>query len=187
VNTNNTPDQNSAARSVVENAREIEITKRIVRFGSSVYQFKNVTGFKVDKVPKWKFPLQVVLTLTAFGVFSIFIANAITTNEDSSNLDSFVGFLAVLGSCLIIIDFFIVIVWLCQRPPRAFILYLNSGHERMFLSHDKIFLMKIVNALYDFMKSDDHSSLSIDMSDRSIKVDGNFYGEANTGNKNMMF
>ena len=35
-----------------ETAKNIEITKNTVKFGSSVYQFRNVTGFRVGEIPK---------------------------------------------------------------------------------------------------------------------------------------
>jgi hypothetical protein len=193
VTTNNIPSQ-ASARSAVENAREIKITKRTIRFGSSVYQFKNITGFKVGKVPGWKFPRQTVWTLMWIGGLAIGIAIAIAAfaNKGSFNFYSsnlYVTLLAevtfVLGICLILIDLVILIAWLCQKRPLAFILYLNSGHEWMFMSYDRNFLMKIVATLYDFMESDD-SSLFIDMSNRSVTVGRDFHGKAVTGDKNTM-
>lgn len=53
-----------------EITRDVDIAKNTVEFGSSVYQFKDVTGFRVGGITKNKFPLQAVLILTVGGILT---------------------------------------------------------------------------------------------------------------------
>ena len=61
----------SDSKRTFETAKAIEITKNTVKFGSSIYQFRNVTGFRVGEIPKKKFPFQSVIVLTIGGFLTL--------------------------------------------------------------------------------------------------------------------
>jgi hypothetical protein len=153
-----------------EASENIEITKKIVKFGSSVYQFKNVTGFKVGRRPKSKIPFFVAFVLALLGIVAYLIGNALS-------YDSWLQF----GQCSIALAALIAYVSLVETPSYGLSLSLNSGEEKFFVSTDKEFLMKVVNTLYDFMTTERDSVVNIDMSNRSVRIRGNSTGPINLG------
>lgn len=183
---------------VFESSKEIHITKNIVKFGSSIYQLKNITGFKYGRVRRWKFPSWIVSRLLYFGVFGLVLGLSLIglleqyeglLNNSSEDFDFMIdtgALLTLTGGCMVILAIFIVLVYLFQFRPLALILYANSGHERIFVSHNRPFLMNVIKVIYDFMDNDTEKALHIDMSNRSIKVDGSFYGQAVVGDRNVV-
>jgi hypothetical protein len=158
-----------------ESAKNIEITKNTLKFGSSVYQFKNVTGFRVGEIPKEKFPILPVLVLTSVGTLTIAL-----------------GF----GLVLIIIAIIMSVVYFTQTQYYGLSIYLNSGRELFFKSENRNFLLKIVSDMYEFMESQADGSVLIDMSsstthldnsNRSINVKGDLHGKASTGDQSSIF
>lgn len=166
-----------------ETAKEIEINRSIVKFGTSVYQFKNVTGFEVGIIPKRKFPALLFGMLTMFGILVITIANVLSSIfQESQPFQPLIiaGFLALLMAI------FILIGHVNQPIIYGLTIHLNSGQNSVFVSRDKSFLMKLVDSLYSFMKEEEEKSLVIDMSNRSITVGGSIHGSATAGDKNWM-
>ncbi|MCV6613329.1 MAG: DUF6232 family protein, partial [Amphritea sp.] len=131
---------------VFEDANQIEINKNILKFGSSVYQFKNVTGFHVGEFDKEPFPRQLFILLLILGFATlVFIVGII-----------FLGLAA----------------WIFYRHRKqesvyGLAIYLNSGKQRIFRSTDKDFLYRIVNAMYRLMSEDSAMNVLVDMSNRS--------------------
>jgi hypothetical protein len=152
-----------------EEAREIEITRNTIKFGTSLYQFKNLTGLKVGKIDKKMFPFQIVLP---FGIGGLFIYN----------LNNLFGIIFILVAIIWTVKHFM------QIQQYGLILYLNSGQQRIFISDDRKFLMNIVSEIYKLMKSGGDGSISIDMSNRSINVGegGLFSGIGITGDGNQV-
>lgn len=151
---------------VFETANNIEITKNTVKFGLSVYQFRNVTGFRAGEIPKDKFPLMTVLVLGIGGILTIVLV---------------VGWFLLMAAAFLVMKYFI------QTQYYGLSLFLNSGQERFFVSSDKNFLFKIVDALYDFMENQQEGTINIDMSNRSVTVGGNLHGKATTGDSNTTY
>ncbi|MDF5722138.1 MAG: DUF6232 family protein [Rhizonema sp. PD37] len=149
-----------------ETADYIQITRNSIKFGSSVYQFRNVTGFRVGEIPKYKFPLQAVLILTIGGFFT---------------LAFFVGWFLLLFAAFLVIRYFM------QTQYYGLSLFLNSGQEKFFVSSDRNFLIKIVSVLYEFMENQREGSVYIDMTNKSVTVGGNLHGNATTGDDNTIY
>ena len=171
-----------------ERAKEIEINKSIIKFGTSVYQFKNVTGFEVGVIPQNKFPVLLFSVLTIFGSLILTISYGISSILPGRTLDSSGAFaiLSMLGVLALVIAASMILGYASQSTKYGLTLYLNSGQKNVFVSQDKNFLMDIVDSLYSFMKEEQAKSLLIDMSNRSITVGGSIHGSAITGNKNLM-
>jgi len=131
-----------------EIAKEIEINKSIVKFGRSVYQFKNVTGFEAGIIPKNKFPVLLFSMLTIFGLLVIAIANILSSIFQEFQPLIILGFLALLAAI------FIFIAHVNQSTKYGLTIYLNSGQKSVFVSPHKNFLMDIVNSLYSFMQEE---------------------------------
>jgi hypothetical protein len=151
---------------IFETANNIEITKNTVKFGLSVYQFKNVTGFKAGNIPKDKFPTMAVLILTIGGFLTVAL---------------------VIGWFLLLAAVFLIAKYFMQTQYYGLSLFLNSGQERFFVSSDKDFLFKIVDALYNFMENQQEGTINIDMSNRSVTVGGNLHGKTTTGDSNTTY
>jgi hypothetical protein len=159
-----------------EASENIEITKNTVKFGSSIYQFKNVTGFKVGEQPKSKIPFFVAFLLAFLGSIFYLIGNTIGNS-----------LWLQFGQVSLALSALICYVNITQIPSYGLNLSLNSGEERFFVSKDKEFLMKIVNTLYDFMKTERDGVVNIDMSNRSVRINGNSSGAINLGDKSNVY
>lgn len=156
-----------------ETAKEIEINRSIVKFGTSVYQFKNVTGFEVGMIPRGKFPFQRFVILIILGLASFATPSGASVG---------VILLCIAGGLFI----FLYIFYLGVSTRYGLTIYLNSGQKSIFVSRDKDFLMAIVENLYMFMQKEQAKSLLIDMSNRSITVGGSIGGSATAGDRNWM-
>jgi hypothetical protein len=145
-----------------ETDKFIKITKNTVQFGSSIYQFKNVTGFKVGHLPKKKFPLFLVLFLGVGGL----------------GLISYVG---SWGLVFLLAAVAVAVFHLSKVQYYGLSLFLNSGQESFFVSSDKNFLHKVVLTLYEFMEEDRDGVVNIDMSNRSVTIGGDNHSPMNLG------
>jgi hypothetical protein len=167
-------DSKSPARSF-DAARNIEITKKTVKFGSSVYQLKNVTGFTVKKIPRKGFPLIGTLVL-------ILGTGAITRSSLYYFGPVYAGLLVLTLSMALMIAFALI----RQRVRHGLSLSLNSGEEIFFVSNDENFLMTIVNRLYDFMEKEQDGVVNINMNNRSVTITGNSHGTINLGDRSQV-
>ncbi len=147
---------------VFESAKLITISKNSVKFGSSVYQFKNITGFKVGEIPKTRLSWSTVIGLIIVGLVII-------------------NFNKLVGIGLLALAIFLLYKHFTQIQYYGLIIYFNSGQSHIFTSKDKSFLMDIVNPLYDLMETSQEGTIHIDMSNRSVNVEGDLQGNAVAG------
>ena len=141
--------------SIIDRPESIIITNKVVKFGASVYQFHNVTGFGLTQVKNSNiFPIQVILILFGIGYILVISGKAEW------------GILAVLASLAG------VILNLNQPKRHGLELYVNSGDNTIFITTDKQGIKDIVLTLYEFMESGKENSyvVNIDQSRASIGV-----------------
>lgn len=156
-----------------ETAKVIDITRNTIKFGDSVYQFRNLTGFTVGTIPKDKFPFQSILFLLIGGVLTVAF---------------------VVGWFLLLFAAFLVFKHFTQVQNYGLSLFFNSGEEKFFVSSNRSFLMDIVSGIYKFMEDDRYESLRINIAeayinpqiDKSVNVGGDLHGIANTGDSNTL-
>lgn len=152
----------------------IEITKNTVKFGSDVYQFRNVTGFGVCPVPTAKVPSSWIWFSFIFGLWGVM--------NSSLNSDHKTGAMLLLAFGILSLAF--NKLW----PPKYGLkLYLNSGSPLpIFITKDIKGLKGVVSVLYDFMESHEEGRYVVYSNDNSIKIEGsvggNFIGGDATGN-----
>ena len=156
-----------------EDADAIEITRNTIKFGSSLYQFRNLTGLTIGKIPKKNFPIVPTLIFGVAGILFLFFDQR------------------WIGLISLAVVLFFVVRYLNEKKLYGLILYLNSGQERIFLSNDHKFLMKIVNGLYDFMSKQMEGSFTANFVDNSthykpIIVGRDLHGKAVTGDENIV-
>jgi hypothetical protein len=125
---------------VIDRPEAIVVTKKVVKFGSCVYQFRNVTGFGVAnvKTPYKVHPL-VILILLFLGT--------ILLSQSDPKVQGF-GILVLLLACAGIIDDLL-------QPKRIGLeLYVNSGDNVIFVTADKSGVRDVISQLCEFMESD---------------------------------
>lgn len=139
----------------------IEITHRTVRFGSDVYQFRNVTGFGLAPVKNENlFPIQFILGVFVIGLFCANIPD-----------------LRMWGIILVLVAIGGFYANTSQPKKYGLKLYLNSGSPSpVFITSDMPGLEKVVSVLYKFMESNEEGTYIIHAQDRSIRIEGNFEG-----------
>jgi hypothetical protein len=139
----------------------IEITNRTVRFGSDVYQFRNVTGFGLAPVKNENlFPIQFILGVFVIGLFCANIPD-----------------LRMWGIILVLVAIGGFYANTLQPKKYGLKLYLNSGSPSpVFITSDMSGLENVVSVLYKFMESNEEGTYIIHAQDRSIRIEGNFEG-----------
>jgi hypothetical protein len=146
----------------IEKATLIEITKKTVRFGNYVYQFRNVAGFGVAEIRK-NIPIGTVLVLFALGLILANIPN-----------------LRMWGILMVLVALGILITEVLTPKRYGFKLSINSGENKIFITSDIEGIKKIVLTLYEFMENNEEGTyvVNIDQSQASIGVGyaENFYG-----------
>jgi Family of unknown function (DUF6232) len=140
------------SKKVIENPKLIEFSTKTVRFGNSIYQLRNVTGFEVGEIPKQKLQIMLVIGLIIGGCLLLAIG---------------------VGLILLGIAAWMIFSHLTQAQKYGFILELNSGGNTSFINSDKIFLGNIVSNLYQLMEGD-IDGFVVNWQDRTV----NIYGDA---------
>ncbi|WP_293127155.1 hypothetical protein [Microcoleus sp. bin38.metabat.b11b12b14.051] len=164
---NNTSQQNTE---IPIRKATIEITKNTVKFGSDVYQFRNVTGFGVCPVRTFKVPLLLIGLFFIVGLFLF-----IFYNDDHGQKSA--------GFAMIFIAFLAFIYNMFWPLTYGLKLYLNSGSPLpIFITSDMRGLKKVVAVLYDFMESNEEGRYVVYSNDNSIKIEGGIGGSFTGGN-----
>ncbi len=143
---------------VIDRPEPIVITKKVVKFGSYVYQFRNVTGFGVAnvKTPYKVHPLVILILL--------FLGGILLSQSDKTSQGF--GILILLLACAGILDDLL-------RPKRIGLeLYVNSGNNVIFVTTDKSGIREVISQLCEFMESDieDIKVININQSQATIGV-----------------
>ncbi len=139
----------------------VEITNRTVRFGSDVYQFRNVTGFGLAPVKNENlFPIQFILGVFVIGLFCANIPD-----------------LRMWGIILVLVAIGGFYANTSQPKKYGLKLYLNSGSPSpVFITSDIQGLNDVVSILYKFMESNEEGTYIIHAQDRSIRIEGSVGG-----------
>lgn len=143
-----------ASNKSFEDAKQIEITQNVIKFGSTVYQFRNITGFRVGKLEK---PAQFLV----FGIILCLIGLLVL---------QFSGFFGII---IIGFGIFLIFQYVNQKNDYILSIFLNSGRESVFISKDRDFLMEIVSLVYKIMLEGSEAKYVVSIQDRSIRVAGN--------------
>lgn len=122
---------NSDQERTIENVEKLTISKRTVRYGSSVYQVRNITGFKAGMIPKEKFPFQTVAVLTAAGLI--------------------IASFNKIGLLLLVLAGFLIFKHFSQIQYYGLRMFLNSGKEIFFSSKNQSFIKNLVTEICDLM------------------------------------
>lgn len=143
---------------IIDRPEAIVVTKKVVKFGSGIYQFRNVTGFGLAnvKTPYKVHPLVVLILL---------ILGAILINQSDKTAQGLGILILMLGGAGVIDNL--------MQPKRIGLeLYVNSGDNVIFVTSDKSGIREVISQLCEFMESDieDIKVINIDQRQATIGV-----------------
>lgn len=137
----------------LEQNKVIIVTKRTVRFASTVYQTHNITGFSEGEVDIGSIPWIVVILALIVGLI---------INNFNGLVGGMLTLAAIFGA-----------VWNFIKPKHyGLLLTLNSGDKKLFTTTDKTGLKQVISVVYDFIESEKDAAYQISINNSQVK--GNF-------------
>jgi hypothetical protein len=133
--------------------QSITLTKRTVRFSKNVYQTHNIAGFGEGKVDIGTIPWIIIIIVLLVSLILAAFNNG-------------VGLLLILagiggGVCNFI------------KPKHyGFLLTLNSGDKKLFVTTDQEGLKRVIEVIYDIIETEEEATYQISF--KNSKVNGNF-------------
>jgi hypothetical protein len=137
----------------LESNKVITITKRTVRFSKNVYQTHNIAAFGEGYVDIGTIPWWIIIVVAILGLIMTSFAGG-------------VGWFLVLAAMA-------GAVWNFIKPKHyGFLVTLNSGDKKLFITTDKEGLQKVVSVIYDLIEAEKEATYQISVNHSQIK--GNF-------------
>lgn len=137
----------------LEHNKVITLSKRTVRFSKDVYQTHNIAGFADGEVDIGTIHWIIVIVVLIAGL----LVNA---------FNSGVGWLLILAGigC---------VVWNFAKPKHyGFLMTLNSGDRKLFVTRDREGLKRVIEEIYDIIETEKEVTYRITVKDSNIN--GNF-------------
>ncbi|WP_341732934.1 30S ribosomal protein S8 [Microcoleus sp. EPA2] len=139
-----------SSRTIYSKLTTIYITKKIVKFGDVVYQFCNVSGFKITGV-------DIINPLVTTGIFVLFFIGLVLAFTDIKGL----GFLLMVTALYAMPN-----IWLKKYGLEV---SMNSGEKAVFTTNDIKGLKAVIAELSKFIESENETeNCVIDINDRNI-------------------
>ncbi len=139
----------------------IRITKKTVKFGDEVYQFRNITGFGISVETHSN--NRTVPGLFLLALFVLGFAVAIFFNY------------AFWGLLILAVAIWAILSTNTTTKEYKLALYFNSGETRKFATEDVKFLKDVVEKLYHFMDSDEDGAYIVNLTDHSVNYDNSVH------------
>jgi hypothetical protein len=137
----------------LEKNTKIFVTKKTVRFGKNVYQTHNIAGFSEGEVDIGQIPWVLVLLLLLFSLI---------VNSFNGGIGALLLLAGLAGG-----------IWNLVKPKHyGFLLTLNSGDKKLFVTPDKDGLKKVIIDIYDFIEKEKDATYEISIINSTIT--GNF-------------
>ncbi|MDB9526541.1 DUF6232 family protein [Oscillatoria sp. CS-180] len=137
----------------LEKNKVITVTKRTVRFSRNVYQTHNIAGFGEGEVDIGTISWGLIIVAFIFGLIL-----------NSFNIE--VGWLLVLAGIA-------GGVWNFFKPKHyGFLLTLNSGDKKLFVTTDQAGLKQVISVVYEFIETEKDATYQISINNSQVK--GNF-------------
>jgi len=143
-----------------KNTKAIRVTKRTIRFSTSVYQTKNIAGFSEGDMDIGGVPWGLIILVFIIGL---------TVNSFNGFAGGFLILAAIGGA-----------IWNFAKPKYyGLLLTLNSGDKTLFVAPDKPGLKKVISDIYDFIETE--KEVTYEISIVNSQVLGNFIQGSNIG------
>lgn len=149
---------NQQKNEIIETSAYIEVTNQTLKFGATVYQFRNITGFSLADVGKKRIIPLAVIFLGFLWAFFLF------TTSSNENINSF------WGSVVICLSISGIMINENQPERYGFLLELNSGSSRIFITNDVEGVKTIVYELYELMEKETDSIYKINIDQRHASI-----------------
>ncbi len=131
----------------------ITITNRTVRSGLEVYQTHNITGFGEGEVEIGSIPWFALIVLIIVGLIM---------SPFNSSVGTLMIMAAIAGG-----------IWNFVKPKHyGFLMTLNSGDRKLFITTDKSGLRQVVSTIYEIIETNQEATYQISVSNSNIQ--GNF-------------
>lgn len=137
---------------IIDRPEPILITKKTVKFGADLYQFKNITGFGLAEVKNNNiFPTPLILGTFILGITMTFVYQ-------------------ILGILIIVAAIGGFLANISQPRRYGLKLYTNSGNNTIFVTTDIQGVKRVVSLLYEFMESETEGSYVINIDQRNASI-----------------
>ncbi|MEM1392111.1 MAG: DUF6232 family protein [Cyanobacteria bacterium P01_H01_bin.150] len=144
---------------VLERNKVITVTTRTVRYGAEVYQTHNIAGFGEGEVAIGGIPWIVLILMFLASLFCFMVASI------EPQLGSF-RFLLLIASLA-------GVIYNTQKPKHyGFLITLNSGDKKLFITTDKSGLKQITSTIYDILEKDKEATYQVVV--KNSQITGNF-------------
>lgn len=145
----------------LERNKVITITNRTVRYGAEVYQTHNITGFGEEEVKIPEVPW--------IGVIFMFLLSPVLVLLGAFFRNPLLG---LLGICLVLASFVCAISNISGPKHYGFLITLNSGDKRFFITTDKSGLKQVTSTIYDILEKDKEATYQVVV--KNSQITGNF-------------
>lgn len=152
----------------------LQLSSRTLRFGSQIYQLKNITNVAMIKIRPWYF-----VSIKGFIISGILFFVLAPIETDFARIVLFISIIIFIGG---------ICERLIKKPYYALHLETSAGSQRLISSSDKNFIEQIVSKIYSFMDDDSLDAKYVfNLEDRSIQVEGNIsHAKLASGDHNIL-
>jgi hypothetical protein len=131
----------------------ITISKKTVRFSKNVYQTHNIAAFGEGYVDIGTIPWGIIIVVAILGLIMASFARG----------EGWLLVLAAIGGA----------TWNFVKPKHyGFLITLNSGDKKLFITTDKEGIQKVISVIYDLIEAKKEATYEISINHSQIK--GNF-------------
>ena len=150
----------------LERNKVITLTKRTVRFSRNVYQTHNIAEFGEGEVDIGTIPWLIIIP-------ALFLALILITTDEYSN--GVTTELTEVGLLLILTGIGGT-AWNIFKPKHyGFLLTLNSGDKKLFITSDKAGLKEVIEEIYKLIEEEKEVTYQISV--KNSKINGNLIQE----------
>lgn len=164
---------------VYQREKELKVTRNSVSFEDNVYQLCNITGFSAGQVqrnpiiPCWWIVIGFIIGSILIYINIPLIYFRIYVPYGTQHVGIGIFILSIAG---MIVDF-------NQSTRYGLILTLNSGDKHLFITTDWENLSRVITLLHRFIESKQEGVYLVNVTDNSIKIEGNMTGVVTAGTK----
>lgn len=155
-----------------EQPQYLQLSNRTLRFGSRIYQLRNITNVSTIKIR----PTYIV-SLKGFVVSGILFFVLMAFETTYTRVAGLIALLVFAGG---------IIERVKKKPDYALHLETSAGSQKLISSPDKAFIEEMVSKIYGFMDDDSlEAKYVFNLEDKSIRIEGDAHNSVlATGNQN---
>ncbi|MCF3606766.1 DUF6232 family protein [Planktothrix agardhii 1033] len=133
----------------IQKEKVITVTRKTIRFGKSVYQTHNITGFSEGELKLGQIPWSFIIILFIIGLIVFSFNKAVGI------------IITMIASAAIYYNF-------TNSKHYGLLLTLNSGDKQLFVTSDTSGLKQVISDIYDFIEKEKDVAYQISVNNGSI-------------------